>query len=320
MEQGFIKVGAGTPEVRVADCAYNASQIIQVIRQMGEEQAKVIVLPELCITAYTCGDLFWQERLLEEAKEQLLLIARETRDVDALVFVGLPFEFENKLYNAAAAISQGVILGLVPKVHIPNYNEYYEARYFTSGRDVEGVVELGGQEVPFSAEQMFVCGQMPRLKVGVEICEDLWAADPPSNRLALQGANLIVNLSASDELAGKEAYRRDLVRGQSARLLCGYIYSSAGEGESTQDVVYGGHSLIGENGVILAESRRFQNDIIYADLDVFRLDPRSSRRVQSTRRSRSACKCRRRRLSGHFHRIPLCRRIMATGSSGAMRS
>ncbi len=300
MEQGFIKVGAGTPEVRVADCAYNASQIIQVIRQMGEEQAKVIVLPELCITAYTCGDLFWQERLLEEAKEQLLLIARETRDVDALVFVGLPFEFENKLYNAAAAISQGVILGLVPKVHIPNYNEYYEARYFTSGRDVEGVVELGGQEVPFYAEQMFVCGQMPRLKVGVEICEDLWAADPPSNRLALQGANLIVNLSASDELAGKEAYRRDLVRGQSARLLCGYIYSSAGEGESTQDVVYGGHSLIGENGVILAESRRFQNDIIYADLDVFRLD--EERRRMSTFQPESS----------YYEKIPFSLQVQET--------
>ena len=280
MEQGFIKAGAGTPKVRVADCAYNAGQIIQVIRQMGEEQAKIIVLPELCITAYTCGDLFWQERLLEEAKGQLLRIARETRDVEALVFVGFPLEYESKLYNVAAVLDQGSILGMVPKVHIPNYNEFYEARYFTSGRDVEGVIELGGHEIPFSPEQIFVCEQMPKLKVGVEICEDLWAADPPSNRLALQGANVIVNLSASDELAGKADYRRDLVRGQSARSLCAYIYSSAGEGESTQDVVYSGHSLIGENGVILAESRRFQNDIIYADLDIFRLE--GERRRMST--------------------------------------
>lgn len=280
MEQGFLKVGAGTPQVRVADCAYNASQIIQVIRQMAEEQAKIIVLPELCLTAYTCGDLFWQERLLEEARERLLQVARETRDLDALIFVGLPLEFESKLYNVAAALNQGVVLGLAPKVHIPNYNEYYEARYFTSGREAQGIVKLGGRDVPFSSRQIFVCEQMPKLKVGVEICEDLWTADPPSNRLALQGANVMVNLSASDELAGKEAYRRDLIRGQSARLLCGYIYASAGEGESTQDVVYGGHSLIGENGVILSESGRFQNEMIYADLDIYRLE--GERRRMST--------------------------------------
>ncbi len=285
MKQGFIKVGAGTPKVRVADPAYNAGQIIQVIRQMAEAQAKIIVLPELCITAYTCGDLFWQERLLDEAKEQLLRIARETRDVDALIFVGLPIEYESKLYNAAAVLNEGRLLGLVPKICVPNYNEYYEARYFTSGQDVQGSVGLGGEDVPFSAEQIFVCEQMPRLKVGVEICEDLWTADPPSNRLALQGANVIANLSASDELAGKETYRRDLIRGQSARLLCGYIYASAGEGESTQDVVYCGHSLIGENGVILSESSRFKNEIIYGDLDIFRLE--GERRRMSTFRPES---------------------------------
>ncbi len=280
MKQGFLKVGAGTPQVRVADCEYNAGQIIQVIRQMADEQAKIIALPELCLTAYTCGDLFWQERLLEEAKEQLLRVAKETADVDALIFVGLPLEYESKLYNVAAALNQGAILGFVPKTHIPNYNEFYEARYFTSGRDVRGAVNLGGRDVPFSAWQIFVCEQMPRLKVGVEICEDLWAANPPSNRLALQGANVIVNPSASDELVGKASYRRDLVRGQSARLLCGYIYASAGEGESTQDVVYGGHSLIGENGVILSESRRFENEMIYGDLDIFRLE--GERRRMST--------------------------------------
>ncbi len=280
MKQGFLKVGAGTPRVRVADCEYNAGQIIQLIRQMAKEQAKIIALPELCLTAYTCGDLFWQERLLEEAKEQLLRVAKETADVDALIFVGLPLEYESKLYNVAVALNQGAVLGFVPKTHIPNYNEFYEARYFTSGRDVQGAVSFGGRDVPFLARQIFVCEQMPRLKVGVEICEDLWAANPPSNCLALKGANVIVNPSASDELAGKASYRRDLIRGQSARLLCGYIYASAGEGESTQDVVYGGHSLIGENGVILSESRRFENEMIYGDLDIFRLE--GERRRMST--------------------------------------
>lgn len=280
MKQGFIKVGAGTPDLRVADCEYNADRIIQWIGQMKDAQAKIMVFPELCVTGYTCGDLFWQERLLEEAKEQLLRIAQETKDTDALIFLGLPLEYESKLYNVAAVISRGKILGFVPKIFIPNYNEYYEARYFTSGRDAQGTVDFNGQKIAFGARRIFVCQQMPQLKVGVEICEDLWTPDPPSNRLALQGANVIVNLSASDELAGKEAYRRDLVRAQSARLLCGYVYASAGEGESTQDVVYGGHSLIGENGVILSESRRFCNGIIYGDLDISRLE--GERRRMST--------------------------------------
>ena len=280
MKQGFIKVGAGTPDLKVADCEYNADRIIQLIGQIKDAQAKIMVFPELCITGYTCGDLFWQERLLEEAKEQLLRIAQETKNTDALIFLGLPLEYESKLYNVAAVISRGKILGFVPKIFIPNYNEYYEARYFTSGRDVQGTVDLNRQKIGFGTRRIFVCRQMSQLKIGVEICEDLWTPDPPSNRLALQGANVIVNLSASDELAGKEAYRRDLVRAQSARLLCGYVYASAGEGESTQDVVYGGHNLIVENGVILSESRRFCNDIIYADLDICRLE--GERRRMST--------------------------------------
>ena len=225
MKQGFIKVGAGTPDLKVADCVYNADRIIQLIQEMGQAGAKIIVLPELCITAYTCGDLFWQETLLLEAQEQLLRIARETGDVDALIFVGLPLEYGGKLYNVAAAVNRGSILGLVPKISIPNYNEFYEARYFTSGQCTEGNVVLDGQEIPFTPQQLFTCAQMPKLKVGVEICEDLWAPEPPSNRLVLAGAKVVVNLSASDELVGKSDYRRDLVRGQSARLVCGYAVS-----------------------------------------------------------------------------------------------
>ncbi len=272
MKQGFIKVGAGTPDLQVADCVYNGDRIIAMIQEMGQAGAKIIVLPELCITAYTCGDLFWQETLLKEAKEQLLRIARETAEVDALIFVGLPFVQGRKLYNVAAAIDRGSILGMVPKISIPNYNEFYEARYFTSGQYAEGTVVLEGQEIPFTPYLLFSCTQMPELKVGAEICEDLWAPEPPSNKLALAGANVVVNLSASDELVGKALYRRELVKGQSARLVCGYVYAAAGEGESTQDLVYGGHNMIGENGVILSESRSFENEVIYGDLDIFRLE------------------------------------------------
>lgn len=296
MKDGFVKVGAGTPGVKVADCEYNATEIIRLAKKMAEEGAKVIVMPELCITAYTCGDLFWQELLLEEAKAQLLRIADETANLDALIFVGLPVEYKGKLYNVAAGINRGEILGLVPKIHLPNYNEFYEGRYFTSGADVDGMVQLKPEPfeelsffemeneeedvdedefrncaVPICSTMLFTCSQMPALKVAVEICEDLWAPNPPSVQHALNGATLIVNLSASDEVVGKDSYRRSLIGNQSARLLCGYIYASAGEGESTQDVVYGGHNLIAENGVLLAESRRFTSGAVYADLDVQRL-------------------------------------------------
>ncbi len=296
MEQGFVKVAAATPHVKVADCEYNASEIIRLARECGDQGAKVIVFPELCITAYTCGDLFWQENLLEEAKVQLLRIAEETKDVDAIIFVGLPLEYKGKLYNVAAALNRGEIVGMVPKINIPNYNEFYEARYFTSGKGVDGMVRLKPEpdseilfsteddfeemeeddsflncEVMLSANLQFTCPQMPKLKIAAEICEDLWSPNPPSVQHAYNGATLMVNLSASDELVGKDSYRRSLISNQSARLLCGYIYAAAGEGESTQDVVYGGHNLIAENGVILSESRRFTNETIYAELDIHRL-------------------------------------------------
>lgn len=276
MKDGFIKVSAATPDVRVGDCEYNADEIIRMVYEMEEQGAKVMVFPELCITSYSCGDLFWQETLLNEAKVQLMRIAKETEAVDGLIFVGLPLEYNGKLYNVAAGLNHGEILGLVPKIHIPNYNEFYEGRYFTSGKDVDGTVtfvrELEEDDVPISPYLMFSCEELPEIKVCAEICEDLWVANPPSISHAYQGANLIVNLSASDELAGKNIYRKNLVALQSAKLVCGYVYASAGEGESTQDVVYAGHSLIAENGSILAESKRFTRGAVYGVLDIRKLN------------------------------------------------
>ena len=276
MKDGFIKVSAATPDVRVGDCEYNADEIIRMVYEMEEQRAKVMVFPELCITSYSCGDLFWQETLLNEAKVQLMRIAKETEAVDGLIFVGLPLEYNGKLYNVAAGLNHGEILGLVPKIHIPNYNEFYEGRYFTSGKDADGTVtfvrELEEDDVPISPYLMFSCEELPEIKVCAEICEDLWVANPPSISHAYQGANLIVNLSASDELAGKNIYRKNLVALQSAKLVCGYVYASAGEGESTQDVVYAGHSLIAENGSILAESKRFTRGAVYGVLDIRKLN------------------------------------------------
>ena len=276
MRDGFIKVAAVTPDIRVADCEYNAEQICKKMKEAAALGSKIIVFPELCITGYTCEDLFWQEVLLNGAKDALDQIRKESREIDALVFVGLPWEWKGKLYNVAAAICHGRLLGLVPKKNLPNYSEFYEMRHFEPANEELDYIEYPGEEeqewIPFGMQQIFYCPQMEGLTVAAEICEDLWVPNPPSVAHAFHGANLIVNLSASDEVVGKDSYRRSLVSAQSARLLCGYIYATAGEGESTQDVVYGGQNLIAENGTILAESRRFVNGIIYADLDIHRLD------------------------------------------------
>ena len=272
MRHGFIGVGAYTPYVKVGDTKYNTEEIIKRINVAESLGTKVIVLPELCITGYTCGDLFYQELLLRKAKEALLKIAAHSEGKDYIAFVGLPIAYNGKLYNVAAAISGGSVLGLVPKTHIPNYNEFYEARHFTKGMEQPVPVEIDENHVvPMGTHLIFSCRQMPSLKIGVEICEDLWAPNPPSVGLAMAGANLIVNLSASDETVGKADYRRDLVKSQSARLVCGYVYCSAGNGESTQDVVYSGHNIIAENGTVLTSSRRFINDPAYTEVDVNRL-------------------------------------------------
>ena len=281
MRQGFIKVAALTPKVKVADTTYNREQICMLIDEAQEKSAKILVFPELCITGYTCGDLFYQELLLREAKKELLAIAKYTERKDCLVFVGLPLEHQGKLYNVAAAIAQGKVLGLVPKTHIPNYNEFYERRHFVSGMKQPVPVALDEDIiVPMGTQILFQCRQMPALKIAAEICEDVWAPNPPGVDHALAGATVLVNLSASDETTGKDIYRKSLVTGQSGRLICGYIYCSAGDGESTQDVVYSGHNLIAENGSLLAESRRFCNESIYTELDLARLN--EERRRMST--------------------------------------
>lgn len=273
MKYGFVKVAAVTPTVKVADTKYNGEQIRAAMQQTAQNGAKIVVFPELCITGYTCGDLFWQETLLTTAKEELLLIAEESASCDGIFFVGLPYVINGKLYNVAAAVSRGEVLGMVPKTFIPNYNEFYEARYFTSGAAMETEELLpNGQIVPVATDLLFYCQNMPSLKIAAEICEDLWTPQPPSIRHALGGATVIVNQSASNETTGKDTYRKELVSGQSARLVCGYIYASAGEGESTQDVVYSGHNLIAENGSVLAESQRFENGILYAQIDIERLE------------------------------------------------
>lgn len=276
MQNGFIKVAALTPKIRVADPIYNAERICECIDEAEANKAKIMVFPELCITGYTCGDLFLQEHLLEEAKRALLIIANHTDGVDALVFVGMPLERENHLYNVAAVINCGEIMGFVPKANIPSYGEFYEGRHFTAGNRTPVMMDFDGEEVPFGTNLLFTSDAIDGLCVACEICEDLWVADPPSTSHAIAGANIIVNLSASNEVVGKDEYREMLVKSASARLICGYIYVSSGEGESTQDLVFGGHNIIAENGTILAQVKKFTCENLYTELDIYRL--RSERR------------------------------------------
>ena len=272
MRQGFVKAAAVTPKIKVADTKYNAELILDMMKESARQGAKIVVFPELCLTGYTCQDLFLQERLLQGAKDALMKLVKESASLDAIFFVGLPFEILGKLYNVAAVFSHGEVLGLVPKSYLPNYNEFYEARHFVSGAELATEVVLpDGSCVPADRDLLFVFEQMPKLRIGVELCEDLWTPNPPSISHALAGASVLVNLSASNELTGKDSYRRELVSGQSARLLAGYIYASAGEGESTQDLVFSGHNIIAENGQILAESKRFGHGILYSEIDVERL-------------------------------------------------
>lgn len=282
MRDGFVKVAAVTPKVRVADVAYNVESCLNSIEKaIVEHDARVVVLPELCITGYTCEDLFWQDELLDMAERGLVAIASRTADVDALILAGLPVRVASKLYNCAAVLYGSELLGLVPKRHIPTYNEFYEGRHFTAGpRSVTEIdFNLSGT-VPFGADQLFACDTLPDLVVAVEICEDLWVPDPPSTAHAMAGATLICNMSASPATAGKADYRRTLVTNQSARLVCGYAYASSGEGESTTDLVFPGHDLICENGRRLADSGCFADGIAVSEIDVTRLS--AERRRLST--------------------------------------
>lgn len=272
MEQGFVKVAAVTPKIKVADPVYNAGVICEKLEEAYGAGAKIILFPELCLTGYTCGELFLQGLLLEEASAQLSRVAEATRDKDALVAVGLPMERDGALYNVAAVFWNGRVLGFVPKANIPSYAEFYEGRHFSEGNMEPVPFVYEGEAVPFGTNILFTCENMRELVVGVEICEDLWVANPPGTSHALAGATVIANLSASNETVGKDEYRELLVKSASARLICGYVYSSAGEGESTQDLVFGGHNLIAENGTILAQAKRFACTTIYGDIDVQRIN------------------------------------------------
>lgn len=272
MKEGFLKVAAATPRIRVADCAYNTARVEEMIAAAAEQGISLCVFPELVLTGYTCGDLFLQEALLDAAEEGLARILQCSARFALVFAVGLPVRLDNALYNCAVICYKGKILGVIPKQNIPNYSEFYELRHFASGAGMKTrMIQLCHQEVPMGTDLLFRCRTMPELVLGCEICEDLWVPQPPSVRLVQAGATVIVNLSASSELVGKAAYRRRIVAGQSGRLACGYLYADAGMGESTQDLVFAGHNLICENGTVLCESERFTTGLICSELDLGRL-------------------------------------------------
>ena len=272
MKDGFIRVAASTPDLRVADVDYNTEKICEDIDAAAARGAKIAVFPELAVTGYTCGELFMQKSLLAGAEKGLRRIVKKTEGKDMLVIVGTPWSYNHKLYNCAAVIMEGELLGLVTKRWLPNYSEFYEMRWFNPGFEEPDYVLFDGYEVPFGMNILFDCRNVENLVIGAEICEDVWVLNPPSISHAAAGATVIANCSASDDVTGKADYRRGLIAGQSARLLCAYIYANAGEGESTQDLVFGGQNIIAENGNILAESKRFRNGIIYSDIDLERLE------------------------------------------------
>lgn len=280
MKHGFVKVAAVTPNIRVADVWYNCEEICSQMKMAEAEGAKIIVFPELCITGYTCGDLFTQNILLKETRKAVLKIAEETRGTGVLIFVGMPLEVDGELYNVCAALNNGKILGFTTKTFLPNYAEFYEMRQFRPGPDKARVIVFEGEEVLFGPQILYQADRMPELMVSAEICEDVWSPIPPSIGAAREGAVIIVNCSASDETVGKDTYRRELISGQAARLIAGYVYANAGEGESTTDVVFGGHNIIAENGTILKEAERFTNETIYSEIDIHRLI--SERRKNTT--------------------------------------
>ena len=271
MKNGFVKVAAATPDIRVADVEFNTQNIINVMEEAQKNGAKILVFPELCVTGYTCSDLFDHSVLLKASRKALLEIAENTSDKDMLVFVGAPLEVNGKLYNVATAMNQGEILGFTTKTFLPNYGEFYEMRQFTPGPQTVREITFEGKKIPFGPQILFQAKGMEELVVAAEICEDVWSPVPPSIQAALEGATVIVNCSASDETIGKDTYRRALISGQSARLISGYIYANAGEGESTTDLVFGGHNIIAENGTVLKESSRYVNEIIYSEIDLQRI-------------------------------------------------
>ncbi len=273
MQDGFIKAGVCSPELQVADTAYNVKKMVEKAEQMSGQGAKLVVFPELSLSGYTCGDLFLQDALLAGVLDALQLFTEETARLDTLFFTGLPMLHQGRLFNVVAAVFHGRVLGLVPKSHIPMYSEFYEGRHFAPAPEgnTRHKLPFQDEEVCFGTKQLFVCAHMPALSVAVEICEDLWVPVPPSSYHAMAGATVIVNASASDEVTGKAAYRKELVKGQSARTVAGYLYADAGRGESTTDLVYAAHNMIVENGTVLAESRPFEQEDKITELDVGKL-------------------------------------------------
>jgi NAD+ synthase (glutamine-hydrolysing) len=271
---GFIRVAAATHSVKVADVDNNVHEICNIIKGTGKKKVSLLVFPELAVSAYTCNDLFWQSTLLEKSKTAVDKIVEFSKNYEMIIAVGFPFEYKNKLYNSVAVILKGKILGIVPKVNIPNYNEFYELRHFTKGHLEPFLIDWDekNKDIPFGSRILFKCENINNLAIGVEICEDLWVPNSPSISHCLAGASIIINSSASDEVIGKNIYRNQLVIGKSASLICGYVYANTGIGESTQDLVFSGHNIIAENGNLLAESERFSNSIIYGDIDLEKLN------------------------------------------------
>lgn len=278
MKYGFVKVCAATPDIKVADCSYNATEIVKNIGWAYAKKAKVCVFPELCITGYTCEDLFLQTTLLEGARNAVCEIAAATQDMDVISVVGAPVEVEQRLYNCAIVLYCGSILAVIPKMHLPNYGEFYEKRHFTAGRSEVCAIEFGNETVPFGTNIIIRDRNVKNFALAVEICEDLWTINPPSNSHAIAGATVVANLSASNELVGKANIRKNLVKVQSAKLMAAYVYANAGFGESTTDAVYGGGGIIAEAGDILAEGVHFENSLVFADIDVDKLTYERRRR------------------------------------------
>lgn len=273
-EQGFVRVGAVVPKLKVADTEFNCNEIIKQIEVASNNKIQIAVFPELCVTGYTCQDLFEQDTLLEEAEKALNKILDYTNNLDIICIIGMPIKAENQLFNTAVVIQKGKILGIVPKTFIPNYGEFYEKRWFASSKNAnKKEIEILDQKVPFGIDLLFKDKENNEICFGIEICEDIWAVEPPSNKLALLGANIIFNLSASNEVIGKKEYRRELVKMQSAKTISGYVYCSSGVNESTSDVVFSGESMIFENGSCLTNNQRFdfESNMIFTEIDTKRL-------------------------------------------------
>ena len=269
---GYLRAGVASPAIRVADVDHNAAGIISAAERAAGKGVKILVLPELSLTGYTLGDLFYQTALLEAAERGVKRVAEETADLELLLFFGAPIRREGRIYNCAVAVCNGEILGVIPKTYLPNYNEFYDKRQFNPAPRENSDILICGRRYPFGTGYVFRNTEMPEMRVGAEICEDLWAAETPSTRLAVNGATVIVNLSCSDETIGKAEYRRNLISMQAAKTFTAYLYANAGEGESTTDMVFSGHSIICDNGKILAETKLFTSSDAYADLDLSRIE------------------------------------------------